>query len=227
MKVLSLFLLAGVSAFLVAGKLAGSTMDGEIVCFGDSITYGARVEGHSWVYFLSLKHRDLRFINAGRNGRKTSDREELLPVLRKYKGAAAFLILLGVNDLKDGNDTMVSRCAVNVRWMIREIKRASPASRIVLLSPARINLNKMSPSNVRKKYNENTERSLAALDAEYRLLARSESVGFISLLDAVSPPHYVDGLHPDEAGQQEIASAVWEGFNRLLHSGAKQGAVGR
>ena len=48
---------------------------GKVVCFGDSITYGAKVNGHSWVYLLSQEHKNITFINAGKNGRKTSDKE--------------------------------------------------------------------------------------------------------------------------------------------------------
>src|SRR5215831_5594696 len=78
----------------------------QVVCFGDSITFGALVDGKSWVYFLSKDHSDIDFVNAGRSGRKTSDGKELLPVLEKYPNADYYLIFLGVNDLKDGTDSM-------------------------------------------------------------------------------------------------------------------------
>src|SRR6185312_10612560 len=79
--------------------MAFKKVNRQIVCFGDSITYGAQVDGHSWVYFLSEDHPGIDFINAGRSGRKTADRNELLPVLKKYPNADDYLIFLGVNDL--------------------------------------------------------------------------------------------------------------------------------
>jgi lysophospholipase L1-like esterase len=103
----NLFFLAMVSCMLAIGITGFKKIHGPVVCFGDSITYGAQVDGHSWVYFLSQKHPGIDFVNAGRSGRKTSDKKELLPVLKKYPNANYYLIFLGVNDLKNGNDSMV------------------------------------------------------------------------------------------------------------------------
>ncbi len=200
----------GISAFVMNSKVKGT-----IVCFGDSITHGAKVNGNSWVYLLSKEHEGADFVNEGRNGRKTADREEILPVLRSYKNADMFLIFLGVNDLKDGNDSMVANCIKNVKWMISKIREVAPGARVVILSPSEINVKSMSPLNIRKKYNWNTEMSLIALDRGYRQVAREDSVGFISLLRVVSPANYADGLHPNEAGQQQIANAIWKGLNDL------------
>ncbi len=182
----------------------------QVVCFGDSITKGAKVNGHSWVYFLSKDHKNINFINEGRNGRKTSDKGELIPILKKYPNANYYLIFLGVNDLKDGNDSLVNNCIDNMKWMIKKIKETNEEAKIILLSPANINLKTMSKINVKKKYNENTELSLIKLEKKYKNLAAEESVGFISLLKAVSPQNYEDGLHPNEHGQKQIAVVVWK-----------------
>lgn len=208
-------LVATSAAAIFAGMAVSPGIKSPVVCFGDSITHGAKVNGHSWVYFLSREHKDIVFVNEGRNGRRTSDREELLPVLKKYKRAGTYLIFLGVNDLKNGNDSMVNDCANNMKWMIKKIRRNDRAARIVILAPCRIDLKDMSPLNVKKKYNENTERSLIRLGQRYRKLTQEDSVGFISLLNAVTPGNYVDGLHPNEAGQRELADAVWKGLLRL------------
>jgi len=188
---------------------------GTVVCFGDSITHGAKVDGHSWVYLLSKEHKEVNFINAGRNGRKTSDKKELLPVLKKYPQADYYLIFLGVNDLKNGNDSMVNQCVKNMDWMINKIKDTNKKAKIVILAPTDINLNTMSQLNVNKKYNANTRSSLIKLEMKYKELAKDNNLGFISLLKTVSPPNYVDGLHPDEKGQQQIADAVWNGLEKL------------
>jgi acyl-CoA thioesterase-1 len=188
----------------------------EVVCFGDSITYGALVDGHSWVWYLSQDHSDINFVNAGRSGRKTSDKKELLPVLEKYPNADYYLIFLGVNDLKDGNDSMVNNCVANMRWMIREIRKTSNKAKIVILAPSDINLETMNEINVNKKYNQNTKQSLYKLEKSYQQLAKDEHTEFISLLHAVSNPNYVDGLHPNMDGQKEIARAVWKRLKKLF-----------
>lgn len=210
-------LLASLIIFAVVALMAFRTgQHGQIVCFGDSITYGATVNGHSWVWYLQqAKHPGIDFINAGRSGRKTADKKELLPVLEKYPHADYYFIFLGVNDLKDGTPAMVDSCVANMQWMIDKIKASDAHIKIVLLAPTSINVQTMSKVNVAKKYNANTQRSLNELEKRYRALAKKERLGFISLLHAVSSPDYNDGLHPNEAGQQQIADAVWKGLNKL------------
>jgi acyl-CoA thioesterase-1 len=203
---------------LLAGLLFMSfkkDIEGPVVCFGDSITFGAGVNGHSWAWYLSKDHASINFVNAGRSGRKTSDKEELLPVINKNPSAKYYLIFLGVNDLKDGNDSMVNNCITNMKWMIGKIREGVPGAKIVILSPADINLKTMSAVNVGKKYNENTHRSLNHLNRRYKQLAKEENIGFISLLHSVSKSNYPDGLHPNEEGQMQIAHTVWKHLTRL------------
>lgn len=196
---------------LTAARSDQKKIQGEIVCFGDSITFGAQVDGQSWVWYLQQrKLPGVDFINAGRSGRRAADTAELGPVVEKYPRAAYYLIFLGVNDLKDGTEPMVDGCVRHIRWMIGRVRETDPSARIVLLAPSDINTRKMSLINVRKKYNENTRRSLAELEKRDRRLAREEKTGFISLLKVVSPGNYADGLHPSRSGQQQIANAVWK-----------------
>lgn len=188
---------------------------GQMVCFGDSITYGAKVDGNSWVWILQQKdYPGVTFINEGRSGRKTADKGELLPVLKKYPDAAYYLIFLGVNDLKNGDDSMVNSCIDNMKWMIGEIRKQTHA-KIVILSPTDINIRIMTQLNKKKQYNKNTEKALVYLEHQYNLLAKEEHTGFISLLHVVSKPNYADGLHPNVAGQRQIADAVWKGLNKI------------
>ncbi len=189
-------------------------IQGRVICFGDSITHGAKVDGNSWVWILNHRHqKGVTFINEGKNGRKTSDRKDLIPVLKKYPDASYYLVLLGVNDLKNGNDSMVNNCIENMQWMIDKIHTENPKAKIVLLAPPDINVGIMSQLNKDKRYNWNTKKSLQALEKAYRTLAKREHIGFISLLHAVSDSNYADGLHPNVAGQRELARTIWEGLN--------------
>ena len=190
------------SLIIFTALMLNDRIKGTVVCFGDSITHGALVDGHSWVYFLSQDHKNINFINAGRNGRKTSDKEELIPVLKKNPDADYFLIFLGVNDLKNGNDSMINNCVENMQWMVDKIHQANDKTKIVILAPTDINLKTMNEINVKKKYSE---------------LAKQDSLGFISLFKTVSLPNYVDGLHPDTTGQKQIAKAIWAGLNKLFN----------
>ena len=218
MKIRNLiFVIVPIAMMILTAMTIKNEIKCKIVCFGDSITHGAKVNGQSWVYLLSKEHKDIEFINEGRNGRKTADKEELLPVLKKYPDTDYFLIFLGVNDLKDGNDSLVNVCIENMKWMISKIRETNSKTKIVILSPTEINLKTMAALNVKKKYNNNTRLSLINLEKRYKELAKEESVGFISLLRSVSPQNYVDGLHPNKKGQQEVANSVWNGLTKLFH----------
>src|SRR6185312_6529137 len=211
-KLFVFLVIFSITAFAIT---AFRNIQGQIVCFGDSITYGAQVDELSWVYYLSQEHKEIDFVNAGRSGRKTSDKAELLPVLKKYPNAGYYLIFLGVNDLKNGNDSMVNSCVDNMEWMINAIRKVNSGAKIVLLAPSDINLKTMNDINRNKKYNENTKRSLYKLEKKYKELSDKEHTGFISLLHVVSKPNYADGLHPNIAGQKEIANAVWKGLKEI------------
>ncbi|KAA9038051.1 hypothetical protein FW778_14905 [Ginsengibacter hankyongi] len=91
-KIIEIAAVAFSTAIVVMGF---RSIHGLVVCFGDSITYGAKVDGKSWAYFLSQDHPGVNFINAGRSGRKTSDKQELLPVVKQYSNAEYYLIFLG------------------------------------------------------------------------------------------------------------------------------------
>jgi lysophospholipase L1-like esterase len=91
----------------------------------------------------------------------------------------------------------------------------SANAKIILLAPTDINLKTMNDINRNKKYNENTKQSLYKLEKKYKELAVEQQISFISLLHAVSKPNYADGLHPNIAGQKEIAKVVWKGLKKL------------
>lgn len=182
-----------------------------VVCFGDSITYGARVDRQSWVWYLQKEETGpFKFINAGRSGRRTSDRSELLPVLQAHPNPAVFVFFLGVNDLKNGNDPMVDTALENMKWMIHQVKAVAPKAKILLLAPSDINTVDMSQVNKDKLYNEHTRSSLVHLAKGYSLLAQQEHIDFLSLLPVVSKDAYADGLHPNPKGQQQLKSAIWK-----------------
>ena len=159
---------------------------------------------------------DAEFINAGRNGRKTSDTTELKAVLNKYPDADYVLFLLGVNDLKDGNDSMINACVKNMKWMIPQVKQKLPSAKIVLMAPCRLNLKDMSDVNKTKKYNENTQKSLIELGKKYKALAKEESAGFIDLFNTVSMDNYIDGLHPNLEGYSQMAHEIWNELNSIF-----------
>jgi acyl-CoA thioesterase I len=200
---------------VLAFEIQQKQVKGKIVCFGDSITYGALYEGNGWPEQLGKMSDSISVTNAGRKGRKTSDKNELLPVIEANKDADYFLFLLGVNDLKDGNDSLVNCCVENMKWMIEKVKAEIPNAKIVLMAPCKINLEGMTELNRGKKYNGSTLNSLIKLENQYKRLAEEEFVEFISLFNTVSSENLFDGIHPNVEGYSEIAKKVWSELNRI------------
>jgi acyl-CoA thioesterase I len=193
-----------------------SPIKGKVLCFGDSITHGAGSEENGWVEQINKKSDSVTFINAGRNGRKTSDKKQLLPILKKYQDIDYVLFLLGVNDLKDGNDSMVETCVNNMQWMIDRVREKNKNIKIVIMAPCSLSFEKMSELNKKKKYNTNTEKSLIKLGAKYKELAAKNSAWFIDLFNTVSLKNFLDGVHPNTKGYKQISDVVWKRLNEIF-----------
>ncbi len=74
----------------------------------------------------------------------------------------------------------------------------------------------MDEVNITKKYNENTKHSLYTLGEEDIENFQKKSIQVLyRCYMLVSKPNYVDGLHPNEKGQKEIAKAVWKGLKNF------------
>ncbi len=132
-----------------------------------------------------------------------------MPYLKKHNEVNYVIFFLGVNDLKDGNDSLVNSCVQNMKWMIQKTKEILPDTKIIVVAPCSVNLQSMSELNKSKLYNENTKKSLEKLESAYKKLSEEESVGFISLLNVVSKENFADGLHPNIEGHREIADKIW------------------
>ena len=184
----------------------GSEIKGKILCFGDSITAAK----DSWADRLGAKSQKIRIFKAGRNGRKTSDSEnELPPVLALYPDTEVVLFFLGVNDLWRDDINLVVK---NMSWMIDQVKARIPKVRVVVLAPVNVSLLMMSEKAKKRDHSKKMVKALALLSQRYKVLAQEKGVGFINLYDVVSPKNFLDGVHPNQAGQQQIADAVWKGL---------------
>lgn len=202
--------LMAVVLFAATAVHAGAP-EGKVVCFGDSITAGES----SWVSLIGKKDDRLKMVNAGKGGRKTSQKAELAPVIQANKDAACFFLFLGVNDIKYGSDASVKACVANMADMIQRIKAEVPAAQIVVLAPCHVDLKKMAEKWPGKKFNDHANENLAQLEVAYKALAAEKSVKFISLLNIVSLENLHDGLHPGPEGQQQLAEVIWREFSKF------------
>jgi len=177
-----------------------------ILCFGDSIT-----DRGKWVASVGA-HESIETVNAGRSGRKAAQaREELAPYLEKYSNLDRIIMFLGVNDLpardKRPGDVKVAGCVTNMSDAIDLAMTRFKPENIILVAPCNVNPDIMSAINHKRGYDV-TSPLLAKLENEYKALAKKKGIQFVSLFNVVSKENYKDGLHPNEAGDAEIAKAI-------------------
>jgi lysophospholipase L1-like esterase len=188
-----------------------------ILCYGDSIT-----DTGTWVKTVD-DHESIVAINAGRSGRRASQaKKELKPYLEKYSDLDAIIIFLGVNDLpardKRPGDAKVAGCVADISEAIDLAMTRFEAKDIILVAPCDVNPDTMDGRNRQKGYHV-TSPLLAELEKEYKTLAEKKGIRFLSLLNVVSEENFKDGLHPNKAGDAEIAEAILS-YLRSNYSGA-------
>ena len=177
-----------------------------ILCYGDSIT-----DTGTWVKTVGEDDAFVA-INAGRSGRRASQAtKELKPYLEQHSELDAIIIFLGVNDLpardKRPGDVKVAGCVADISEAIDLALTRFAPEYIILAAPCNVNPDTMSGRNRQKGYHI-APPLLAELEKEYHALAKKKGIRFLSLLDVVSEENFKDGLHPNAAGDAEIAEAV-------------------
>ncbi len=159
----------------------------DYVFIGDSITFR-----NDWGYF----YPDKLLVNSGIDGNKT---EQVLERLEKdvyFYHPQKVILLIGINDLRDGIDPNV--IASNMEQIILEMKDNLPNTKIYLESIYPINDN-ISTSYVKK---DATNSNILKLNEYYKEIATKNEVTYIDvysqLLDEkgeLNPIYTKDGLH--------------------------------
>ena len=177
-----------------------------VMCFGDSITHKGL-----WVKMVD-EDPLFKTVNAGKSGRKAAEAKESLAVyLKEHRKADKLIMFLGTNDLpardKRPGNVKVDLCVKNMAAAIDLALKSFKPQDIILVGPCSVNPRTMSEVNLKKGY-DITGPLLIQLGEKYNELADKKGLKFLSLLNVVSPENYKDGLHPDKAGDEEIAKAV-------------------
>jgi len=177
-----------------------------VIFLGDSLTAGRGLPADSAFPALVAemsrgKGRPLSFVNAGVSGDTTSGGLDRLGWLLEQKPDLV-VVGLGVNDAFRGQP--VDRIEANLRAIVT---RARSAGARVLLLGMRI------PTNYGPEYTD-------AFAAIYPRVAKSEKVTLMPfLLDGVGGHPELnldDGIHPNRAGQQVVATNVLPFIDRAL-----------
>jgi len=196
-----------------------------ILCFGDSNTYGLIPDG-SGRYSISVRYPgklqsilgdDYHIIEEGCPGRTTVFEDSLrpyikgldyiTPCLKSHSPLDYVVIMLGTNDCKSNYGASSSEIASGLSAIIDRIQNdVVPVSKVLVIAP--IHLGKeIGKPGFDPEFCEDSIAVSKGLAEEYRLLAHKKGCVFLDA-STVAKPSPIDQEHLDETGHHNIAKAA-------------------
>ena len=201
----------------------------QILCFGDSNTYGLipatkdRYDCNTrWTGILSKKiekngyrvveeglcGRTTIFEDATRKGRKGAD---LLPIiLETHKPIDTVVLMLGTNDCKTAYGATAEKIGSGIELLIKQIKDSDPDINIILVSPIELGEG-VWEEGFDTEFNENSVEVSKQLPEVYRKIAEKYDADFVAASEYARPSS-ADREHLNEFGHRKLAEAIYNQF---------------
>lgn len=201
----------------------------QILCFGDSNTYGLipatkdRYDWNTrWTGILSKKiekngyrvveeglcGRTTIFEDATRKGRKGAD---LLPIiLETHKPIDTVVLMLGTNDCKTAYGATAEKIGSGIELLIKQIKDSDPDINIILVSPIELGEG-VWEEGFDTEFNENSVEVSKQLPEVYRKIAEKYDADFVAASEYARPSS-ADREHLNEFGHRKLAEAIYNQF---------------
>jgi lysophospholipase L1-like esterase len=213
---------------VAAGKVRPKRQPIQVLCYGDSNTWGATPSGLiprfrknvRWTGRLQSKLGiAYRIIEAGRGGRTTdlddpekkgrNGRAELSSYLQKYWPLDIIILMLGTNDVKKGFSRSAEDISRAADGLINDIqafaKDNRKRSRIILVSPVSIG-----EDAIKRRYGKYISKSSVQtskdLSAVYSALAQKHRIDYFDAATVAGVGK--DAIHIDRAGHKALADAL-------------------
>jgi len=196
-----------------------------ILCFGDSNTFGLKPDGSGRFDFpvrypgilQTALGSDYHIIEEGCPGRTTifEDRRRphkrgidyITPCLESHTPLDYVIVMLGTNDCKTAFGASCRDIAAGMAAIIARIQHGTaPVPGILLVSPIHLG-DDISKPGYDPEFDQVSVKVSAELAAEYRRLARETGCGFLDAA-AVAQPSPIDQEHLDDAGHRNLARAA-------------------
>jgi lysophospholipase L1-like esterase len=187
-----------------------------IACLGDSITFGAGVNGkkeETWEYFLNeLLGTDHQVLNYGISGR-TLQREGDYPYtadkfygISKENRIETYLIMLGTNDAKPYNFNE-DRYKKELHAFVKEYKELPWHPQVILMSVPQV----FEDRNSGVVGFDIDKDNIASVQQLIKEEAKKEKIPCIDLYAYTKDKEdwFVDGVHPNKKGNEEIAAYIF------------------
>lgn len=203
----------------------------EILCFGDSNTYGL-VPGEArrfsyeerWTGILAEKlgkgfhiteeglcGRTTVFEDAFREGRRGS---RSLPVILESHSDTEFVVLmLGTNDLKTCFKTNEKIIALGVEQLVEQIKSFNPKIKILIVSPIHLG-EKVWQEGYDTEFDIESVETSKKLKDEYKKISRKHKTEFLSASD-FAKPSITDQEHLDKKNHLLLAEALYKKIEKI------------
>lgn len=208
----------------------------QILCFGDSNTYGL-IPGTSgryewnvrWTGILDqqLKKDGYRIIENGLCGRTTvfedSLREgrrgiDILPVtLEIHNPIDIVILMLGTNDCKTVYNATAPIIGKGITRMINQIKQKTPQTKIILVSPIQLG-NGVWEEEFDTEFSRHSVETSKKLHNVYKRIADENEILYLKASGYANPSE-TDREHLDEVGHQKLADALLHLLEGVIEHG--------
>lgn len=197
-----------------------------ILCFGDSNTYGYKPDGTGrfdentrWTQILQKKlGSGYRIIEEGLCGRTTVFQDELREgrrgldligvTVEMHNPLDLMILMLGTNDCKTRYGASAAVIARGLDQVIRKARKSSSRPfDILVVSPIHLGKGVGEP-DFDPEFNDSSEAVSRNLAAEYRKVALQNHADFLNAADFASPSA-TDREHLNEAGHAALAEAIY------------------
>ena len=187
----------------------------EILCFGDSNTYGL-IPGTKerygrdtrWTGLLEqhLYEKGYRIIEEDelREGRKGA---ALLPtLLESHAPIDRVVLMLGTNDCKSLYNASAEVIGLGIEQLLKQIRKIDSDTRILLISPIQLGEGVWEPE-FDPEFNQKSVEVSKKLKSVYQRIALKYNCDFLAASD-IAAPSSADREHLNEEGHQKLAEAV-------------------
>lgn len=198
----------------------------QILCFGDSNTYGLipgtgdrYAWGVRWTSLLEQKvsEKGYRVVEEGLCGRTTVFDDplrdgrrgtELLPALLESHGPVeVVIVMLGTNDCKTIYDASAEVIGKGIERLLDQIANANPSAKVLLVSPIHLGDQIWQPE-FDPEFSKERVAVSKKLATVYSRIAAKRNIAFLAASDYAAPSD-VDREHLDESGHAKLAEAIY------------------
>ena len=199
----------------------------QILCFGDSNTYGLIPGtdqrygwGVRWTSILEerIREKGYRVIEEGLCGRTTvfddpfrTERRgtEMLPaILESHRPVDTIVLMLGTNDCKSVYSATPEVIGQGIEQLLNQINTVNPDAQVLLISPILLG-ERIWEEGFDPEFDQKSREVSLNLHRVYKKIAEKRNISYLQA-SAYADPGAADQEHLDAEGHRRLADAIYE-----------------